>query len=148
MYAPPHLRGGRFARPNRSWAAVCGALAALGVLRIGILHLGTEGGWRLPWKASPTIDERWEPIRAALPPGRTLGYVSMECFAHPTDDRRYLQAGYALAPRVLVRDAPTAFVVADVSSASDLDLLCERRSLEKVVVLDNGVALLRRRSGP
>jgi hypothetical protein len=127
------------------WFSV--VLALVGMARDLDVHLVQEPVIRLPQAMSaPTIDARYAAIKRALPRHGQLGYVSDLPLDQEGGDTLHLQAIYALAPLVLVRDdGSPGLVVANLAHPSALSAICRGRRLDVVRDFGSGLVLLRRR---
>ena len=129
------------------------ALAAVGLAREVWFHTVAEPLGQLPAALrEPLSDARYLRLRALLPPGGVVGYVSDEqcdvrpggALAHEVGTKLYQQALYALAPLVLrYDDASTPLVMANLADPAKLPALLSKRNLELVAEAGPGVALLR-----
>jgi hypothetical protein len=118
-------------------AAAALAVAAPGLLRAVSVYY---------WKAGPLhtvrIDDRFAGLAAALGPAEKAGFVTdvpAELAA-----RRYYDALYALAPRILLAGPDARRVVADVQDPAQIERICAAWRLHVVARASPGVALLER----
>jgi hypothetical protein len=140
--------------PLRTVALGVAVLAWIGLAREAWFHFVSEPVWTLPSATrEPRPEERYGPVRAALPPAGRVGYLSdLPVAASPAaragDDYGtwlYQQAQYALAPVVLVLgESRTDVVLANVKHPEHVDALAHAYGLRVVVRFQGGaVALLR-----
>ena len=95
----------------------------------------------------PRTDERYEGLRPSLPADRVLGYVSDSAGAKGLELR--LKAQYSLAPHLLEDAGGSArYVVANFADPGRLESAYRTRGLRTLVVLPDGVALLKREGQP
>jgi hypothetical protein len=94
------------------------------------------------WKAGELRTTRSEDRFAglSLPPGERPGFVTDASGGDAT--RRYYEALYAFAPRILVQSPEARWVVADVQDPGQLARLCAERKMHVVARASPGVALL------
>jgi hypothetical protein len=93
------------------------------------------------------IDARYSAVASALPPQATLGYVS------DLPDRGpglglFLQAQYALAPRILLEGDSHRLTLANLQDPAKLAAVCAANGLAPVKVDPDGVALLEKKGAP
>jgi hypothetical protein len=140
--------------PLRTVALAVAVLAWIGLAREAWFHFVSEPVWTLPSVTrEPRPEERYGPVRAALPPAGRVGYLSdLPVATSPTaraaDDYGtwlYQQAQYALAPVVLVHgESRTDVVLANVKDPEHVDALAHTYGLRVVERFQGGaVALLR-----
>ena len=131
---------------RRATAAIL-ALAAVGLARMAWFHLAVEPRSPNP----PPIDERYRPIRGALPLTGTIGYVSDRRVARTPSEyevspgtRKYIEAQYALAPLILrVDDDRAPAVLVEAVDAAAAAALLDRRKLLPVADSGRGVVVAR-----
>lgn len=120
---------------------VCAAVAIVGLGRSASVHLYKEW-YRRGLATPPRIDARYEELKAALPPVERLGYLS-DAPGGERRGRRYFEAAYALAPRILEDNGAAPYLVADLEDPARLAELCRENGLRPVFV-GRAVALLER----
>jgi hypothetical protein len=126
----------------RALGWLCMAVALAGLLRDSSVHLWKERS--LEGVPTTRIDPRYAQLAAALPREEIFGYLSDGPLGEEKLGRRYFDALYALAPRVLVPDDPEArFFIADATDAQALARLERERGLSEVMVF-GATALLER----
>jgi len=118
---------------GRNWIAAAALLVALpGVLRDVSVYF---------WKAGPLVSTSADDRFAGLSlPDERSGFFTDAVGGWA--DRRYYEAAYALAPRVLLPRADLRLVVADVERPASIERLCAERRLHVVKRASPGVALL------
>ncbi len=120
---------------------VCAVVAVVGIGRSASVHLYKEW-YRRGLQTAPAIDARYAELMGALPPGERFGYLSDAPEGEPRA-RRYFEAAYALAPRMLDGDSSARYVIADLIEPARLEELCRENGLRPVFVV-RAVALLER----
>jgi hypothetical protein len=85
-------------------------------------------------------ERRFAPIREIIPPDALVGYVSDLA----TDSTLLLTAQYALAPRLLVRNPSSAWVVGNFARPQNFEAFARARGLILVKEFPDGVILFRR----
>jgi len=119
-------------------------VAALGLARIlyfHALHPGTDLE-----QGPPTIDQTYVELRRNLPPDSRLGFLSDLPTQNRFQDRFWLQASYALAPKLLIHEPSSlTWVLARMEHPSNLESLAASSGLRvEWRAADSRVALLRR----
>jgi hypothetical protein len=128
----------------RKQLAVVLALAAVGVVRTAYFHFAVEGLASAPVERTRHIDDRYAQVAAALPPHARVGYLTDLDLEQLAGARRYEQALYSLAPRLLASDDGRAPVVlADLSGPQDWPAWASSRGL-RIVATAGPVAALAR----
>ncbi len=124
-------------------------LLFLGAGRIGYFHFVREQPAELGRLARARIDDRYRALRPFLPSGARVGYASDVPLDSEEGAKRYVQALYALAPALIVRDDGRApLVVGDAANEAALAELVRQLRLSPIATGGEGVALLRRSQGP
>jgi hypothetical protein len=130
--------------------AAVAALSLVGLLRGAYLHFVSEP---MHEPVRERIDLRYARLKAMLPAGGAVGYVSdLPAARHPSDNpsspgtRLLEQAQYALAPIVLrYQDVGAPLVVANLDDPGRLQEVAQRYGLAVVVQAGPGLAVLRPR---
>jgi hypothetical protein len=126
-------------------AKACVLLAAVGAVRILYFHFLHEDPRELPAAYAARIDDRYRGLSKVLPPRGKIVYLSDEPTGSPQGVRLYVQALYALAPRILVKDdGTTRTAIADLSDGGKLDEIARLSGFRTVARFDGGTALLER----
>ncbi len=117
---------------------IVGAMVAL----IGAARLATV---ELRDVRSHPIDERYAGLAERIPLHATVGYIAEEGLETLEGQRRFSQASYSLAPRlVLPDDGATALVLVDLDHAAQTKAHAASAAMTVVLTLPSGVALLER----
>ncbi len=119
-------------------------LVLAGALRIAWVELlhpdGALGAVRIDARFAPL-----QPLVDALPAGQRLGWLSDTGLETPEGQRRFGEASYALAPRILLPDdGAAARVLLDLEHPERLADLAARQGLRVVHSTPSGPALLER----
>ncbi len=81
----------------------CVVLSLIGLSRTIYIHVFVDRKQTDGQKISTSIDLRYESIKKLIPPEiKEVGYLSEQEEILPFNDKYYLQANYALAPRIVV----------------------------------------------
>jgi hypothetical protein len=96
------------------------------------------------------VDERFAPVRAQLPTGARIGFLTDDRYDPKVQDsERFYRALYALAPRPLVLDAEEAELwIADFADAAKLEAAMRARGLVRVASFEDGRLAILRRAAP
>jgi hypothetical protein len=123
-------------------------LAGLGIIALlsvyGAVHFYGEQSERNQAQPDPykLIDQerRFAPVNEIVPPNALVGYVS----DRPTDYTLTLTAQYALAPRLLVPNPTSNWVVGNFTRPQDFATFGRQRGLTLVKEFPDGVVLFRK----
>jgi hypothetical protein len=85
-------------------------------------------------------ERRFAPIRDIVPPSALVGYVSDLA----TDPTLVLTAQYALAPRLIVKNPSSGWVIGNFARPQDFEAFGRARGLTLVKEFPDGVVLFRR----
>jgi hypothetical protein len=85
-------------------------------------------------------ERRFAPVREIVPPNSLVGYVS----DMTTDPTLLLTAQYALAPRLIVRNPSSDWVIGNFARPQDFEALARAHGLMLVKQFPDGVILFRR----
>jgi hypothetical protein len=118
---------------GRNWMAA----AALAVAVPGVLRDVSVYFWKAGPIATTSADDRFAGL--SLPDERAGFFTDA---AEGMADRRYYEALYALAPRVLLQRSDLRLLVADVEQPASIERLCAERRFHVVKRASPGVALL------
>jgi len=94
---------------------------------------------RDPYKVSDQVI-RFAPVKEIVPPDAQVGYVSDVA----ADPALVLTAQYALAPRLIVRNPASGWVIGNFSKPQDFAAFGRGRGLTLVKEFPSGVVLFRR----
>jgi len=95
----------------------------------------------------PPIDAPYIELRKSLPPETRFGYITDAAGGLVTPAMQY-RTQYALAPRLVVTNSDTRYVIGHLVQPAKLPQLCVLHSLEPVVTFESGVSLLEHRPKP
>ena len=95
---------------------------------------------------SPPIDRRYAGLTERIGLRAKVGYVGESSVETLEGQRRFSQASYALAPRLLLPDDGTAaLVLVDLDQASRTQTLAAQKRMTILLTLPSGGALVERR---
>jgi hypothetical protein len=85
-------------------------------------------------------ERRFAPVKEIVPPSALVGYVSDVA----TDPTLMLTAQYALAPRLIVKDPSSGWVIGNFARPQDFAAFARTHGLTLVKEFPDGVVLFRR----